>query len=242
MLYTTGDIPLYTLEWPWVEDSVYLEPALSRSSLLNTNLTDTQKKHRIRYYKKFMVVRHPLERLVSVFRDKLELPVDYKLQRSFPQKVKIDILNIRRHLDYLRWKTAKGSINLTVTFSEFIDYFIQQSPSDLNEHFRISLAICHPCAVQYSFYPNFRNLSTDIPTMIDQLGLNSTYYQNGNLHTADRQTHNFVSNYYSQLSHVQKMRLFATLYEELDFYYHLYPRERNSHIHMLGIYEIIPYS
>ena len=242
MLYTTGDIPLYTLEWPWVEDTVYLEPALSRSSLLNANLTNMQKKNRVRHYKKFMVVRHPLERLVSAFRDKLEPPVDYKSQLLFPHKLKIDILNMYKRLEYLRWKRAKGTFNLTVTFPDFVDYFIQQSPDDLNEHFRPSLAICYPCAVQYSFYPNFRNLSTDIPTMVDQLGLNPAYYHNTNLHTADHETHHFVGHYYSQLSHFQKVKLFATFYEELDFYYHLYPGEYNSHVDMLQISEIIPYS
>ena len=242
MLYTTGDIPLYTLEWPWVEDSVFLEPALSKSSLLNTDLTYIQKKHRISHYKKFMVVRHPLERLVSAFRDKLEPPVSYKSQVLFPHRIKIDILNIHRRLDYLMWKRARGSFNLTVTFSDFIDYFLQQSLNDVNEHFRVPLAICHPCAVQYSFYLNFRNLSTDIPIMIDQVGLNPTYYQNRNLHQADSQTHHFVRHYYSQLSRFQKVKHFTKLYEELDFYYHLYPWEYNSHVDMLKISEIIPYS
>lgn len=243
MLYTTGDIPLHTLEWPWVEDTVFLEPALSRSSLLNASLTERQKRQRISYYKKFMVVRHPLERLVSAFRNKLEPPVSYKSQKVFEHRLKIEILNAHRPVDYFRWKRTKGSFNLTVTFSEFVDYVIQLGPDDhVNEHFRLSLAICHPCAVQYSFYPNFRNLSTDIPVMIDRLGLNPEYYQNGNLHAADHQTTHFVRHYYSQLSHVQKMKLFTKLYEELDFYYHLYPQEYNSHIDMLQISEIIPYS
>lgn len=239
MLYTTGDIPLQTLDWPWVEDSVYLEPALSRSSLLNASLTDMQRQNRIKLYNKFMVVRNPLERLVSAFQDKMKPPVSYTLRSIFPHKLKIELLQTHRRLDYARWKRVAGSYNLSLTFSNFIDYFIQANPSEINEHFKNSLAICHPCIVQYDFYPHFRNLSTDIPSIIDRFGLNPKYYRNKSLHKDHDETNHLLGHYYSQLSHVQRVKLFAILYEELDFYYHVYPWEYNSHVHILGITEII---
>lgn len=64
-----------TIDWPWVEDSIYLEPALKHASLLNKTLTVDQKLQRISEFYKFMIVRNPLERLVSGFKNKLEKPV-----------------------------------------------------------------------------------------------------------------------------------------------------------------------
>ena len=64
-----------TVDWPWVEDSIYLEPALKHASLLNKTLTQDQKFQRIHDYYKFMFVRNPLERLVSGYRNKIEQPL-----------------------------------------------------------------------------------------------------------------------------------------------------------------------
>ena len=73
-----GRLPMNTLDWPWVEDSIYLEPALKHVSLLNKTLTADQKLQRISKFYKFMIVRNPLERLVSGFRNKLEKPLRYE--------------------------------------------------------------------------------------------------------------------------------------------------------------------
>ena len=75
MLYMGGHLPENTIDWPWVDDSTYLEPALRHASLMNKTLTDQEKSQRIKEYFKFMVVRNPLERLVSGYRNKLEAPV-----------------------------------------------------------------------------------------------------------------------------------------------------------------------
>ena len=72
-----------TIDWPWVEDSIYLEPALHHASLLNKTLTDKEKTNRIRDYYKFMIVRNPLERLVSGYRNKLEHPVRYVTNSTY---------------------------------------------------------------------------------------------------------------------------------------------------------------
>lgn len=70
-----GHLPENTIDWPWVDDSTYLEPALRHASLMNKTLTDKEKSQRIKEYFKFMVVRNPFERLVSGYRNKLEAPV-----------------------------------------------------------------------------------------------------------------------------------------------------------------------
>lgn len=77
MLYMGNHLPVETIEWPWVEDSIYLEPALQRASFLNKTLTAKEKLRRMKDYYKFVIVRNPFERLVSGYRNKVEKPVRY---------------------------------------------------------------------------------------------------------------------------------------------------------------------
>ena len=88
-----------TIDWPWVEDSIYLEPALHHASLLNKTLTDKEKTNRIRDYYKFMIVRNPLERLVSGYRNKLEHPVRYATNSTYTCRC-VHYIDIVRHLFY----------------------------------------------------------------------------------------------------------------------------------------------
>ena len=77
MLYMGNHLPVETIEWPWVEDSIYLEPALQHASFLNKTLTVKEKLRRMKDYYKFVIVRNPFERLVSGYRNKVEKPVRY---------------------------------------------------------------------------------------------------------------------------------------------------------------------
>ena len=77
ILYMGNHLSVETIEWPWVEDSIYLEPALQHASLLNKTLTAKEKLQRIKDYYKFIIVRNPFERLVSGYRNKVEKPVRY---------------------------------------------------------------------------------------------------------------------------------------------------------------------
>jgi len=43
---------------------------------------------------------------------------------------------------------------------------------------------------------------------------------------------------YSMVSNKLKKALFKDFYQEFDFYYHLFPEDRNSHISLLGITEL----
>ena len=237
MLYMGGHLPLNTLDWPWVEDSVYLEPALRRASLMNVTLTQSQRLKMILTYYKFMIVRNPLERLVSGYRNKIQPPLSFKKQDSFPHKIKKDILMRFRLKEFLEWRQISKTQehNISVSFQEFVHYIMYTTTEDLNEHFQGSMDICHPCVVDYDFYGNFRNYSHDAQALVKKLQTDPHFYRDESLHSNGEQTTNLLPHYFNQLTNREKVKLLGVMYDELAFYYTLYPTERFSHTNLLGI-------
>ena len=242
MFYMSGQLSLETVDWEWVEDSVFLEPALRRASFLNKTLTEADRTHRLQTYYKFMIVRNPLERIVSGFRNKIEPPLKFKKQDKFPESVKKEILQQHRPAELLYWQqtTAKQQLfNISVSFQEFIRYLIERKKSTINEHFLPSMDICHPCLIKYDFYGNFKNISHDARSLIERFKTNPKFYRDESLHNNSEKTSRFLERYYSMLSHRDKVQLLGAWYDELVFYYTLYPSERNCHTHLLGVQQPI---
>ena len=65
--------------------------------------------------------------------------------------------------------------NISVTFPEFCRYLVETDSTELNEHFVPSMDICHPCLMQYDFYGNFRNYSTDSEQLIKRFNTDSKF-------------------------------------------------------------------
>ena len=242
MLYTSGHLPLDTVDWPWVDNERYLEPALKHASLINKTLSMKSKLHRFKSYYKFMFVRNPLERLVSAYRNKIESPVSYSQQTKFPEHLKVSILQRYRVDELYSWTRANKEgnqqqqvTNITVTFSEFIRNFVETDSMELNEHFRPVIDICHPCLAQFNFYGNFRNFSTDIHQLIRKFETEPRFYRDESLHSRGEKTHSMLEDYFGRLTYRDRLQLLGRLYDDLLFYYTLYPSQRHSHYQLLGI-------
>lgn len=235
MLYMSGNIPLSTLDWEWVEDSIYLEPALKHASFLNNTLTLKDMQFRLENYYKFMIVRNPFERILSGYRNKIEPRLRADKLNTFPDSIKRKILMQYRPNELLYWQKTSRKFNISVTFTEFVRYLIETSKMELNEHFAPSTDVCHPCFVKFDFYGNFKNYSHDATALVSHLKANPKFYRDKSLHTSSEQTVNYLSRYYAQLSQRDKVQLFGSWYDELLFYYALYPSEKHHHKHLLGI-------
>ncbi len=231
----SGVLPVETAQHEWV-DLKTLEKGLRKASFLNKTLTNQARIRKIKEYFKFMIVRNPLERLVSGYRNKIEPPLS-SLSEKFPNYVKRQILKRYRPVDFRLWLDEGGRYNITISFPEFVQHVIDSDLDTLNPHFKPMIYTCHPCRVRYHFYGNFNSYSKDAALIIEKLRTRPEYYPNRSLHTAGHETKTYLAHYYKQLTHLQRSELFYRLKDELEFYYHLYPEESDCHAHLLGVHK-----
>ena len=182
------------------------------------DLSDEQRRYRLKNYYKFVIVRNPMERLVSAYKNKL----DSDNTVNFFKALQMDIIrNYRKKRKYVK----SGSRLKTVwhpTFMEFIDYMVETPYEDMDDHFLQVTEICQPCSIRYDFYANFNLLSYDIGSMFHLLNIPQSYYRYSVDHP-NQPTEQLMSEYFSQLSDEQVMKLTQRLSFEQKFFQSLYP-------------------
>ena len=113
---------------------------------------------RIKSYYKFMVVRHPLDRILSVFLDKLR-----DGNSLYPKIMGSVILQrYRKHLPEKAKRAGKG-----VYFQEFVQYIIDGAR---NTHWSGPYSNqCQPYHIDYDAIVKLETFSSDVPPIIQQL-------------------------------------------------------------------------
>ena len=198
---------------------------IKRASLLNKNLTDFKRLQKLQHFFKFTILRHPLERLVSGYRNKIE-PTLFGLSKKFPNPIKHDILRKYRSKEFSTWLKDGGKYNITISFSEFVNYFLDSDKRRINPHFKPFVHTCHPCQVQYDFFGNFRTYGSDVRLVSEAYGLSYSWYRNKSLHSWSQETRALLKKYYDQLSPEMKRDVLHSLEADLELYYLLYPDEK----------------
>ena len=143
-------------------------------------------------YKSFFFVRNPYTRLLSVFRDKLELPPD-KDTYSFQSSVKKWIRKYEPDL-------AKMYPSNRISFEEFVTFYTGLKARK-NEHWEDMYELCHPCTLSYDFIGTYETLETDKKILIDQMQ-SEIRLPDGDLmrRTTHSSNNTVLMNYYSRLS------------------------------------------
>ena len=117
-------------------------------------------------YYSFLFVRHPFERVLSAFRNKLQDPYTTHYQRKYGARV---LRMFRPNLTETEYKAGKN-----VTFPEFVKYIIKTHKkygySGLNEHWNSMQDLCHPCSMKYDFIGKMDSLIQDSQTVLQEIG------------------------------------------------------------------------
>ena len=118
----------------------------------------------LKNYTKFMFVRHPLERLVSAYRDKFE--ITNKWSGYFQKRFGSQILRLYRP------SASKDIIRQgeDVSFLEFVRFVLEtRSMDNRNPHWDSYYSICHPCVINYDVIGKFESLEQDQQMIMRQV-------------------------------------------------------------------------
>ena len=196
---------------------------MMNSTFLRKDLNDTQRRNRLKYYWKVTILRNPLHRLVSAYRDKIigseRKPLNFEWSASIMTKYNKTSPDFE---SYLRW--------------------ILDTPKDqLNEHFAPMVEIIQPCIVGYHYYGNFKDISTEMALIATRLKIPLMYFIDKDKYFLGppKRTFNYVKPYFASVSEEVKLALFWNFYKEFEFYYNLFPEESDSHVQYLGVREHI---
>ena len=117
--------------------------------------------HRLDNYFTFMNVRHPLDRLLSTYNEKL-VRNNKSYQKTVGRRI---IKQFRKHPSNKSLETGEG-----VTFSEFMKMIASQKNDTgfLNEHWENYFKSCFPCLIRYDYISKLETSEYDMPHIISK--------------------------------------------------------------------------
>lgn len=211
---------------------------LVHKTLLN-KLSSSQWNNVMKGYFKFMMFRNPLERLFRAYKNKMSEAVKTQVNTESERDIrdeffiqdKRNIISESYPYDYHKWKAANESYAVNITFSVFIDYWLNSESLTLHTRFNPIVRLCRPCLVRYDYYGNFKSFQGDAKMLMERIGV-----VDGHPHIPiPALFDSLAEEYYGALSDDQKIRIVKKLAPELELYYMLFPPERDSHKEILGL-------
>uniref|UniRef100_A0A2D4N9D5 Carbohydrate sulfotransferase n=1 Tax=Micrurus spixii TaxID=129469 RepID=A0A2D4N9D5_9SAUR len=144
-------------------------------------------------FTKVMFTRHPLERLVSAYRDKLLHGESY-----YATTVANEIKALFR---------KDNKFTGAVTFQEFVNYVVTKSDEDLDVHWKPMFQLCDPCNIHYDILGKYETLEEDVSHTLSRIGVAEIVrYPDSKFYT-QRTNKNFTIQYLKKLDWNQMQKL-----------------------------------
>lgn len=160
-----------------------------------------QQEELLNSFTKAMFTRHPLERLVSAYRDKLLGNEPY-----YSGTVANEIKALFR-----KDKNFTGA----VTFQEFVNYIVTSNKEYLDVHWKPMSLLCDPCNIQYDILGKYETLEDDVNHTLNRIRVPEIVrYPDSKFYT-QRTNKNLTTQYLRKLDWNQIQKLME-LYQ-LDF-------------------------
>jgi len=161
---------------------------------------------------KFMVVRHPFERILSAYRDKLE-----DLSRDMEARGGYYYSMFGRHIV----KEYRDTLNVNLTgvleptWKEFITYLIDTPVTKFDEHWTPMWMLCSPCIIRYNVIARMETFAEDTQFTLLEAGLDNQLKVEWKHRTGTGGSSDTIMDYYSQLTVSEVAMLFKKY--QLDF-------------------------
>jgi chondroitin 4-sulfotransferase 11 len=181
----------------------------------------------------FIIVRHPFERLLSAYRDKLQ----YALPHTFHQKLgNMIVRKFRKAVSYERGDNthhplmnnahsylqskAKKIGTRWPSFSEFVEFLLFEAShgSELDMHWTPITNFCTPCQVRFDAILKFETLEEDQRYLIEKAGLSGIIKPEHKNSGKGRHTKELLMSYYAQLTKTQVKELYAMFKHDFELF------------------------
>ena len=123
-------------------------------------------RRRLRTYFKFMTVRHPFDRLVSAYKDKIVALSDSYEDGLHEQRIKLWYRDVNLE--------TGGERRGQVTFAEFVRYVLDTKPENMDRHWRDYSRLCDPCRVHYDYVVRMETLRSDSKAILPLFSTDDT--------------------------------------------------------------------
>uniref|UniRef100_H2YVM7 Carbohydrate sulfotransferase n=1 Tax=Ciona savignyi TaxID=51511 RepID=H2YVM7_CIOSA len=179
-----------------------------------SNYPESEMEEKLKTYYKFMFVRNPLERALSVYRNKFNDIETFRLLYGS------EIARMMHHdsEEQYRGKSPGDDISF-VDFIKYITFGVEVT--EMNEHWTPMSTLCQPCAISYDFIGTYDNIEKESEMVLRAI------HAPPDLHFPQRQkwynpTTNKYMEYYFSLLQPALLRNFALKYFA-DFKLFSYP-------------------
>ena len=184
------------------------------------DLSPSQLNKILQHFTKFLIVRHPLERLVSAYRDKFR--TFNKWTRHFQLKYGRKIAML-----YRQNVTTESLMNgHDVTFPEFLSFITDTSVPTrhrMNPHWETYQNLCHPCLLQYNHIVKFETMALDNDVILNRyfhLGDNTDFFPKRNIKSVP--SSEIMVQYYSTVPADLVRRVYEYYKVDMDMFgYHM---------------------
>ena len=146
-----------------------------------SSFSPSQQAQFLKSFEKFVWVRHPFERILSAFHNKLEHPFSDEFQMRYGRKI---VKNFRPH-------ASEDSLDHgnDVSITEFIKYLVKTGlfcaynalayayvdPAKFNNHWMRYWDLCAPCHVNYDFIGTAENYADEAALFVNRHNINVTF-------------------------------------------------------------------
>ena len=125
--------------------------------------------HKLDTYYKFLVTRHPFDRLISAYVEKLVVD-----NFTDPHPVINSLYEFLDIISLTSTEMTSAMANMTSSEREKFRKFVY------NEHWTSQVALCHPCVIDYDYIAKIETLDIDQLEILPHFGASSLHNLNSN--------------------------------------------------------------